>query len=181
MSNTSKDRRINTRTHNRLPSNAVVLSSVMTVPAAPPPLWGFLESSTTAAYSSARQGLPDCHGDGASVRRCMPHGSVIRTAKLITGHAAEGERWELRPGRSGCRQCPRSGSWAADGHQPRIIQRARTRQAAVPRKRRGRAGRQGSGRFGRPDRPSSYSGITLSDEGGLKRTHADPPFWTVSH
>jgi hypothetical protein len=79
-----------------------------------------------------RQGLPDCHGDGASVRRCMPHGAVIRTAKLITSHAAEGERREPRPGRSGCRRCPRSGSRAANGHQPRIIQRARTRQAAVP-------------------------------------------------
>ena len=26
-----------------------------------------------------------------------------------------------------------------------------------------------------PGSPSSYAGITLSDEGGLKRTHADPP------
>ena len=57
------------------------------------------------ASACRRQGLPDCHGAGASVRRCMPDGSVIRTAKLIAGHAAEGERWELRPGRSGCRRC----------------------------------------------------------------------------
>ena len=35
----------------------------------------------------------------------MPDGSVIRTAKLIAGPAAEGERRELRPGRSGCRRC----------------------------------------------------------------------------
>ena len=55
--------------------------------------------------SCRRQGLPDCHGAGASVRRCMPDGSVIRTAKLIVGPTAEGERWELRPGRSGCRRC----------------------------------------------------------------------------
>jgi hypothetical protein len=55
-----------------------------------------------------RQGLPDCHGAGTSVRGCMPHGSVILTAKLIAGRDAEGERRESRPGRSGCRRCPRS-------------------------------------------------------------------------
>ena len=73
----------------------------------------------------------------------------------------------------------RSGSRAADGHQSRIIQRARTRQARARECRGGTGcrspGRQGAGRCGCPDRPSSYSGITLSDEGGLKRTHADPP------
>ena len=73
----------------------------------------------------------------------------------------------------------RSGSRAADGHQSRIIQRARTRQARARECRGGTGcrspGRQGAGRCGRPDRPSSYSGITLSDEGRLKRTHADPP------
>ena len=37
-------------------------------------------------------------------------------------------------------------------------------------------GRQGAGGCGCPERPSSYSGITLSDEGGEGRTHADPPF-----
>ena len=70
----------------------------------------------------------------------------------------------------------RSGSRAADGHQSRIIQRARTRQARARECRGGTGcrspGRQGAGRCGRPDRPSSYSGITLSDEGGLKGTHA---------
>ena len=40
---------------------------------------------------------------------------------------------------------------------------------------RARERRGGAGRRGCPDRPFSYSGITLSDEGGLKRTHADPP------
>ena len=59
-------------------------------------------------------------------------GSVILTAELIAGHDAEGERRQPRPGRSGCRRCPRSGSRAEDGHQPRIIQRARTGQAAMP-------------------------------------------------
>jgi hypothetical protein len=70
----------------------------------------------------------------------------------------------------------RSGSRAADGHQSRIIQQARTRQARARECRGGTGcrspGRQGAGRCGRPDRPSSYSGITLSDEGGLKKTHA---------
>jgi hypothetical protein len=73
----------------------------------------------------------------------------------------------------------RSGSRAVDGHQSRIIQRARTRRARARECRGGTGcrspGRQRAGRCGRPDRPSSYSGITLSDEGGLKRTHADPP------
>jgi hypothetical protein len=55
-------------------------------------------------------------------------GSVLLAAKLIAGHDAEG----TRPRRSGCRRCPRSGSRAGDGHQPRIIQRVRTRQAARP-------------------------------------------------
>jgi hypothetical protein len=59
-------------------------------------------------------------------------GSVILTAKLIAGHDAESERRESRPRRSGCRRCPRSGSPAGDGHQPRIIQRAGTRKAAMP-------------------------------------------------
>ena len=83
--------------------------------------------------SCRRQRLPDCHGAGTSVRRCMPHGSVILTAKLIAGHDAEGERRESRPRRSGCRRCPRSGSRVGDGHQPRIIQQAGTRKAAMPR------------------------------------------------
>ena len=58
-----------------------------------------------------------------SARACRA-GSVILTAELIAGHDAEGERRQPRPGRSGCRRCPRSGSRAEDGHQPRIIQRA---------------------------------------------------------
>jgi len=42
--------------------------------------------------------------------------SVILTAEPIAGHGAEGGRREPRPGRSGCRRCPRSGSRAGDGH-----------------------------------------------------------------
>jgi hypothetical protein len=85
---------------------------------------GYDEAPRGAPLICRRQGLPDCHGAGTSVRGCMPHGSVILTAKLIAGHDAEGERRESRPGRSGCRRCPRSGSGFGDGHQPRVIQRA---------------------------------------------------------
>jgi len=78
----------------------------------------------------------------------------------------------------------RSGSRAADGYQSRIIQRARTRQARARECRGGTGSRGpgclGAGRCGRPDRLSSYSGITLSDEGGLKRTRTDPPLGTAS-
>jgi hypothetical protein len=44
---------------------------------------------------------------------------------------------------------------------------------------RARERRGGAGCRGCPDRPFSYSGITLSDEGWLKRTHADPPLCMV--
>jgi len=59
-------------------------------------------------------------------------GSVILAAKPIASHRAEGERRESWPGRSGCRRCPRSGFRAGDGHQPWVIQRSGTRQAAMP-------------------------------------------------
>ena len=69
----------------------------------------------------------------------------------------------------------RSGSRAADGHQSRIIQRARTRQARA-RECRGGTGCRSPGR--RPMRPPG-SPIFLfryhaERRGGLKRTHADP-------
>ena len=103
-------------------------------------------------------------------------GSVILTAKLTAGHDAEGKRREPPPGRSGCRQCPRSGipgrRWAPTPDHP--VSRnpasghARDRHGGTGRR---GPGRQGAGGCGRPERPSSYSGITLSDEGGQgKRT-----------
>ena len=106
----------------------------------------------------------------------MPDGSVIRTAKLIAGPTAEGERWELRPGRSGCRRCldldpgPQMDTSPGSSSGPEPGRSMPGNAEAEP-----AAAAQGAGRCGRPDRPSSYSGITLSDEGGLKRTHADPP------
>jgi hypothetical protein len=36
-----------------------------------------------------------------------------------------------------------------------------------------------AGGCGCPERPHPYSGVTLSDEGGSGRTHADPPICTV--
>ena len=86
----------------------------------------------TSTSSAADRGLPDCHGAGVSVRRCMPDGSVIRTAKLIAGPAAEGRAVGTPAGTIRMPPVSRSGSRAADGHQSRIIQRARTRQASVP-------------------------------------------------
>ncbi len=100
----------------------------------------------------------------------MPHGSVILAAKLIAGYDAEGERREPRPGRSGCRRCPRSDSLAGDGHHHPA---GRNPAGGHARERRGGAGRRGPGRQGAggcgcPERPSSYSAITLSDEGGQR-------------
>src|SRR5947207_8041144 len=63
-----------------------------------PAVYLYIAALEMNVLNCRRQGLPDCHGAGASVRRCMPYGSVIRTPKLIAGPAAEGERWELRPG-----------------------------------------------------------------------------------
>jgi hypothetical protein len=110
----------------------------------------------------------------------MPHGSVILTAKLIAGRDAEGERRESRPGRSGCRRCPRSGSRFGDGHQPPGSSSRPDPAGGHARERRGgpdrhSPGRQGAGGCGCPERSSSYSGSTLSDEGGSGRTRADPP------
>ena len=125
-------------------------------------------SQGTVVRICRRQCLPDCHSAGTSVRRCMPHGSVILAAKLIAGHDAEGERREPRPGRSGCRRCPRSDALAGDGHHHPA---GRNLAGGHARERRGGAGRRGPGRqgaggWGCPERPSSHSAITLSDEGG---------------
>ena len=99
------------------------------------------------------------------------------TAEPIAGRGAKGGRREPWPGRSGCRQCPRSGSpggrWASALDHPA----GRTRQAAMPgtprQSRPQRPRLPGAGRCGCPERPSPSSGITLSDEGrqeGRKRT-----------
>jgi hypothetical protein len=112
----------------------------------------------------------------ASARRT---GSVILTAKPIAGHDAKGERREPRPGRSGCRRCPRSGSRAGDGHQSRIIQRARTRQAAQP----GNAAAEPAataqaarrGRMRLPGTSASLFRRHAERRGRSGRTHADPP------
>jgi len=76
-------------------------------------------------------GSPDRHGVGTSVRRCMPHGFVILTAKPIAGHDAKGPAAGTRPGRSRCR---RRRTWirTGDRRQPRIIGVPRTRQTAMP-------------------------------------------------
>ena len=65
---------------------------------------------------------------------------------------------------------------AGDGRQPRIIQRAGIRQAAMPGTPRGASrhgsGHPGSGGCGCPERPLPRSGITLSDDRGQEeRAH----------
>ena len=99
----------------------------------------------------------------------MPHGSVYLSAKLIAGHGAEGERREPWPGRSGCRRCPRPESRAGDGRQPRVIQRAAPRQAAmlgnVAVEPAGTVRPAGRRRMRLPGTSVSLPGITLSDEG----------------
>ena len=80
-----------------------------------------------------RQGLPDCHGVGTSVRRCMPHG--VRHPDREADHRS----W--RSGRAAgtaarmIRVPPVSSIWiqSGDGHRPlRGVQRVGPRQAAMP-------------------------------------------------
>jgi hypothetical protein len=97
-------------------------------------------------------------------------GSVILRAKLIAGHDAEGERRE--PGQDD-RMPPVSSIWipgrrwapAPDHPAGRNLAGGHARERRGGAGRRG-PGRQGAGGCGCPERPSSYSGITLSEEGG---------------
>ena len=117
----------------------------------------------------AEQGLPDCHGVGASVRRCMPGGvrhpggqadrqprrigqavgTPARTIRMppVSSIWIPGRRWAPGPDHP-------AGPNPAGG-------RARERRGGIGRR---GPGRQDAGRCGCPDRPSSYSGITLSDD-----------------
>ena len=90
-------------------------------------------------------------------------GSVILTAKLITGHGAAGERREPRPGLSRCRRCPRSGSSPETGTGPQGCPAGRTPAGGHAWVRRGGVGSPGPGRQGTggcecPERPSPCSG-----------------------
>jgi hypothetical protein len=112
----------------------------------------------------------------------LPPAGACRTGpsslmpKPIADHGAEDGRRESRPGRSGCRRCPRSGSGPETGISPgsfsglesgrRPCRKHRAEPAATAQATRG------SGGCGCPERPSPRSGVTLSDDGGQEeRAH----------
>ena len=112
-------------------------------------------------------------------------GSVLLAAKLIAGHDAEGEQRE--PGHDG----PDAAGVLDLGPGPEMgtspDHPAGPNPAGGPtRERRGGAGRrapgrQGAGGCGCPECPRPYSGVTLSDEEGSRRTRAVPPIWRDYH
>jgi hypothetical protein len=133
------------------------------------------------------QGLLDRRGAGTPsvVHAALAHGPLA--VKLIAGHGAGGERRGPPPGCPRCHRRPWSASGAGPepGHglprTPALDHSAgRTRQAAKPRERHGRAGRLrfSSPRRGRtwlPGASAPYPGITLSDAGGQgARTRTRP-------
>jgi hypothetical protein len=115
----------------------------------------------------------------ASARRT---GSVLLAAKLIAGHDTEGERGE--PGQDGPDAAgvldlgpgPEMGTSPGSSTGPNLAG-GPTRERRSGAGRRG-PGRQGAGGCGCPERPRPYSGVTLSDEEGSRRTRAVPPFCT---
>ena len=133
--------------------------------------------------SCRRQRLPDCHGAGTSVRRCMPHG--------VRHPDGETDRRSRRRGRAAgipattIRMPPVSSIWipgrrwapAPDHPAGRNPEGGHARERCGGAGRRG-PGHQGAGGCGCPERPSSYSGITLSDEGGQgERTRTRRSAW----
>ena len=115
-------------------------------------------------------GSPDRHGAGTSVRRCMPHGFIILTAKPIAGHDAKGQRREPGQDDPDAAGAPRTWIRTGDRRHAQIIGVPRTgirpcprtpRQSQPPRP---RPPRRSSKRL--PETSVSLPGITLSDEGG---------------
>jgi hypothetical protein len=127
-----------------------------------------------------RQGLPDCHGASTS---------SAGTCRAGSGHPDGGtDRRPRRRGRAAgtpartIRVLPVSPIWSA-GRRWAPVPRASSGPDPAgghARERCGGASRQGAGGCGCPERSSSYSGITLNDEGWPGRTRADPPFGVVS-
>jgi hypothetical protein len=123
-----------------------------------------------------RQGLPDCHGAGPSVRKRTPHG--------LRPPGGETDRRSRRRGNPATtvRMPPVSSIWVPGRRwAPGPDHPAGPNPAGGPtRERRGGAGRRGPGRQGAggcgcPECPRPYSGVTLSDEEGSRRTRAVPP------
>ena len=115
-------------------------------------------------------GSPDRHGAGTSVRRCMPQGFVILTAKPVRRSRRKGPAAGTRPGRSRCRRRPGPGYGPETGAGPGLSacpapgRRPCPRTPRQSRPPRPRPPRRSSKRL--PETPVSLPGITLSDEGG---------------
>jgi hypothetical protein len=133
-------------------------------------LYFYTSPPTSRTYYSAadRVSGPPCAG--TSVRRCMPQGFVILTAKPVRRSRRKGPAAGTWPGRSRCRRRPGPGSGPETGAGPGLSACPapgrrpcpRTpRQSPPPRP---RPPRRSSKRL--PDTPVSMPGIMLSDEGG---------------
>jgi hypothetical protein len=113
-----------------------------------------------------RQGLPDCHGAGTSVRRERRMGFVILDVEADRRSRRRGERREFRPGRSSCRRRPGPCIRAGDRRQPWIIGLTPHPGRRPCRERRNGADRHCAVVNGCPVTSVSLSGVTRSDEGG---------------
>jgi len=67
-----------------LAGQASYMQRVLTTDPSAQPEFYAQQSNHDNARICRRQGLPDCHGAGTSVRGCMPRGPVILTAKYST-------------------------------------------------------------------------------------------------
>ena len=119
---------------------------------------------------------PPCAG--TSVRRCMPQGFVILTAKPVRRSRRKGPAAGTWPGRSRCRRRPGPGFGPETGAGPGLSacpapgRRPCPRTPRQSRPPRPRPPRRSSKRL--PETPVSLPGITLSDEGGQgERARAD--------
>jgi hypothetical protein len=120
------------------------------------------------ASAADRVSGPPCAG--TSVRRCMPQGFVILTAKPVRRSRRKGPAAGTRPGRSRCRRRlgpgfgPETGAGPGLSACPAPGRRPCPRTPRQSRPPRPRPPRRSSKRL--PETPVSLPGITLSDEGG---------------
>ena len=130
-----------------------------------------------SASAADRVSGPPCAG--TSVRRCMPQGFVILTAKPVRRSRRKGPAAGTRPGRSRCRRRPGPGFGPETGAGPGLSacpapgRRPCPRTPRQSRPPRPRPPRRSSKRL--PETPVSLPGITLSDEGGQGERARIPP------
>ena len=128
-------------------------------------------TSAETVLSCRRQGLLGCHGADTSGRGACRTGSVILTVKA--DHRQDDGKGRRRDPARTIRMPPVSSisitvrRWTTSPAHPagRARETAMPGNIAVKPGCRG-PGRRGAGGCGCPERPSPYSGITLSDEGG---------------